>query len=130
MPLSSLHGYEKELKDNMTAAEWVLLWNILWLINPDHYTETELSSTCPFEDAFMQYIHTLPEKTKKREFITSCLHTNNPNTPEALFECIKEIETIHSQKTSVKLIRNILKPIVSELKSFYNIIDTLGSLFN
>lgn len=74
----------------------------------------------------MQYIHALPEKTKKREFIALCFGTNNPNTPEALFECVQEIETKHSQKTSVKLIRKILKPIVSELKSFYNIIDTLG----
>jgi hypothetical protein len=78
----------------------------------------------------MQYIHSLPEKAKKREFIATCLGTNNPNTPEALFECVKEIETRHSQKTGVKLIRKILKPVVSELKSFYNIIDTIGSLFN
>jgi hypothetical protein len=77
----------------------------------------------------MKYIHALPEKAKKRAFIAACLGTNNPNTPEALFECVKEIEIKHSQKTSAKLIRKILKPVVSELQPFYNIIDTMGMLY-
>jgi hypothetical protein len=52
--------------------------------------------------------------------------TNNPNTPEALFDCVKELEKQHSKKTSVKMMRKVLKPVVTELQSFYNIIDTMG----
>ena len=51
---------------------------------------------------------------------------NNPPTPEGIQESLREMESRHAQRPSVKIIRRILGPIVSVLKDYYGVFDTLS----
>ena len=51
---------------------------------------------------------------------------NNPPTPEGIQESLREMESRHAQRPSVKIIRRILGPIVSVLKDYYGVFETLS----
>lgn len=51
---------------------------------------------------------------------------NNPPTPEDIQESLHQIETKHAQKTSVRMMKRVLGPVVSVLKDYYGVLDTLS----
>ena len=78
-----------------------------------------------FEDAFYRYIQNLPEKKSKRSMLAR-IDLNNPPTPEDIQEQLRQIEHRHAQKPSIKIIKRVLGPIVSVLKDYYGVFDTLS----
>lgn len=78
-----------------------------------------------FENAFYDYIRNLPEKKSKRSMLAR-IDLNNPPTPEDIQESLRQIESRHAQKPSVKMIKRVLGPIVSVLKDYYGVFDTLS----
>ena len=78
-----------------------------------------------FENAFYEYIRNLPEKKSKRSMLAR-IDLNNPPTPEDIQESLRQIESRHAQKPSVKIIKRVLGPIVSVLKDYYGVVDTLA----
>ena len=87
----------------------------------------QYSSRVPsgFEDAFYQYIRNLPEKKNKRSMLAR-IDLDNPPTPDDIQETLHQIESRHAQKPSVKIIKRVLGPIVSVLKDYYGVLDTLS----
>ena len=51
---------------------------------------------------------------------------NNPPTPEDIQESLRQIETRHAQKPSVKILKRVLGPLVAVLKDYYGVFDTLS----
>lgn len=51
---------------------------------------------------------------------------SNPPTPDDVRESLRQIETRHAQRPSVKLIKRVLGPIVAVLKDYYGVFDTLS----
>ena len=49
-----------------------------------------------------------------------------PPTPEDIEESLRQIEFKHAQKPSVRIIKRVLGPIVSVLKDYYGVFDTLS----
>ena len=78
-----------------------------------------------FENAFYEYIRDLPEKKSKRSMLAR-VDLNNPPKPEEIHESLRQIESRHAQKPSVKTIKRVLGPIVSVLKDYYGVFDTLS----
>lgn len=78
-----------------------------------------------FEDAFYQYIRNLPEKKSKRSMLAR-IDLNSPPTPDDIQESLRQIETKYAQKPSVKIMKRVLGPIVSVLKDYYGVFDTLS----
>lgn len=78
-----------------------------------------------FEDAFYEYIRSLPEKKSKRSMLAR-IDLNNPPTPEDIQVSLRQIEAKHAQKPSVKIIKRVLGPVVSILKDYYGVFDTLS----
>ena len=78
-----------------------------------------------FGDAFYDYIRNLPEKKSKRTMLAR-IDLNNPPTPEDIQELLRQIESKHAQKPSVKIMKRVLGPVVSVLKDYYGVLDTLS----
>ena len=78
-----------------------------------------------FEDAFYDYIRNLPEKKSKRSMLAR-IDLNAPPTPEDIEESLRQIESKHVQKPSVRIFKRVLSPIVSVLKDYYGVFDTLS----
>ena len=74
----------------------------------------------------MEYIHTLPEKTKKRQFIVSCMSATDPNTPERVLDCISELESKSSDRKTIRIMRKILIPVIQGLQCHQGVVDTMG----
>ena len=51
---------------------------------------------------------------------------NNPPTPEDIQELLRQTESRHAQKQSVKIMKRVLGPFVSVLKDYYGVLDTLS----
>ena len=51
---------------------------------------------------------------------------NAPPSPEDIEESLRQIEFKHAQKPSVRIIKRVLGPIVSVLKDYYGVFDTLS----
>jgi len=76
-------------------------------------------------EAFHEYLQHLSEKKAKRS-ILSRIHIDDPPTPEDIQESMRQIQLQHAQKPSVKIMKKVLGPMVTVLKDYYGIIDTLG----
>ena len=87
----------------------------------------QCSSRAPsgFEDAFYDYIRNLPEKKSKRLMLAR-IDLNAPPNPEDIEDSLRQIEAKHAQKSSVRIIKRVLGPIVSVLKDYYGVFDTLS----
>ncbi|KAF6217408.1 hypothetical protein HO133_006924 [Letharia lupina] len=85
----------------------------------------ELRTPSGFEHAFYEYIRNLPEKKSKRSILAR-LDLNNPPTPEDIQESLRQIETRHAQKPSIKIMKRVLGPVVAVLKDYYGVVDTLS----
>jgi len=86
----------------------------------------------PFQCALEEYIKGLPEKKRKRKLIIDCQRrsTNGPITPDAIHDSIKKAEEKSSKRTSKRIIRNALGPVVHALKDYDGIIGTLGRFYS
>lgn len=51
---------------------------------------------------------------------------NSPPTPEDIQESLRQIETRHAQKPSIRIMRRVLGPVVAVLKDYYGVFDTLS----
>ncbi len=51
---------------------------------------------------------------------------NNPPTPEDIEQSLRQLETRHAQKPSVKILKRVLGPLVAVLKDYYGVFDTLS----
>ena len=78
-----------------------------------------------FEDAFYDYICNLPAKTSKRSMLAR-IDLNNAPTPDDIMESLHQIENRHAQKPSIKIMKKVLGPVVSVLKDYYGVFDTLS----
>lgn len=78
-----------------------------------------------FEDAFYEYIRNLPEKKSKRSMLAR-IDLSSPPTPEDIQESLRQMETKHVQKPSVKIMKRVLGPVVAVLKDYYGVVDTLS----
>ena len=83
-----------------------------------------LSQQSPFIRAFYDYVQSLPEK-KNQKSVLSRIDINDPPTPEKIQEAMREVETKHGQKSSVKLMRKVMGPLVAGLRDYYGVLDTL-----
>ena len=51
---------------------------------------------------------------------------NNPPTPEDIEDLLRQIQSKHAQKPSVKIMKRVLGPVVAVLKDYYGVFDTLS----
>lgn len=77
-------------------------------------------------DAFHDYFRNLPEQKKNKRSILSRVDIRDPPTPESVQESVRQIELKHAQKPSIKIMKKVLGPVVTVLKDYYGVIDTLG----
>ncbi|KAF7302531.1 hypothetical protein HMN09_00887500 [Mycena chlorophos] len=84
-----------------------------------------MTSPTPFRQALDQYIASLPEKKKKREFIVHCCA--EAATPEDINEAIKRVEEKSTEKSGRKMVKRILSPVVSVLRDYDGLINSLAS---
>lgn len=80
-----------------------------------------------FVDAFKDYLYNLPEKKRNKNSILSHINVNSPPTPESIQKSIEDAETKNSNKSSSKIMKKVLSPVIRVLKDYYGVIDTLGS---
>lgn len=90
-----------------------------------HANQRNSRASSGFEDAFYEYIRNLPEKKSKRSMLAR-IDLNIPPTPEDIQESLRQIETKHAQRSSVKIIKRVLGPVVAVLKDYYGVFDTLS----
>lgn len=83
-----------------------------------------LSQQSPFMRAFYDYLQRIPAKKAQKSMLDR-IDPNDRPTPEKIQESIRQIESKHGQKTSVKMMKRILGPVVSVLKDYYGVLDTL-----
>ena len=77
-----------------------------------------------FTEAFQNYIRDLPEK-KNKKLVLSRLDLNDPQTPESIQTSMSQIEARHAQKPSVRIMRRVLTPVITAMKDYYGVLDTL-----
>ena len=75
-------------------------------------------------DAFQKYIRDLPEK-KNQKSVLSRLDLNDPPTPESIQASMGRMEAKHAQKPSVRIMKRVLAPVITAMKDYYGVLDTL-----
>ncbi len=83
-----------------------------------------LSQQSPFIRAFYDYLQHIPAKKAQKSMLDR-IDPNDCPTPEKIQESIQLTEIKHGQKTSVKMMKRILGPVVAVLKDYYGVLDTL-----
>ena len=83
------------------------------------------STPSGFEDAFYDYIRSLPEKKSKRSMLAR-VDLVHPPTPEDIQESLLQTEMKHAQKPSIKMMKRVLGPVVVVLKDYYGVFDSLS----
>ena len=81
-------------------------------------------SSNAFLRAFHQYIQNLPEKKNKKS-VLSRLDLNDPPTPEQIQNSMRIVESKHSQKPAIKIMKRIMGPVISAMKDYYGVLDTI-----
>lgn len=112
------------------------LFHVLPLINFEKVQKYSLSSIVKmvgprarsaFEEALEEYIESLPEKNSARKmFLASIERTGGePMTPESISAVVEDAEKKVSQKITTRAFRRLVRPIITVLKEYYCIVDTL-----
>ena len=77
-----------------------------------------------FLRAFHQYVRNLPEKKNKKS-VLSRLDLSDPPTPDSIHQAMRTVEARHAQKPSVRMMKRILGPVISAMKDYYGVLDTI-----
>ncbi|KAL2835297.1 hypothetical protein BDW59DRAFT_177241 [Aspergillus cavernicola] len=85
------------------------------------------SSNVPttFEKAFTEYLTSLPDKKNTKRMIFDGLTTSGQVDPGWIQSFVEETENKMSRKTSVRIFNRIVKPMVTAIREYYGIIDTM-----
>lgn len=80
-----------------------------------------------FEEALEEYIESFPEKNSARKmFLTSIERTGGePMTSESISAIVRDAEKKVSQKITTRAFRRLVRPVITVLKEYYGIVDTL-----
>jgi hypothetical protein len=81
--------------------------------------------TTHFQKAVKEYVESLSLKKKKHSFIVSTLSSNA--TAETVNESLLQHERKNQDRWSSRAVKKILKPVVTVLKDYYGIVDTLSN---
>ena len=82
------------------------------------------SGRSAFTEAFYDYLQNLPPK-KNKNSVLARIDFNDCPTAESVQEAISQIESKHAQKSSVKVLKKVIGPVVAVFKDYYGVIDTL-----
>jgi len=82
-------------------------------------------SPSTFQNSLDEYISSLPDNKRKKNFIAACYNPCNPVTPEIVLDSIKKnIEVDQSQKLTV--LSKVIRKVVSALKDYDGVVQSLG----
>lgn len=83
-----------------------------------------ITQQSPFVRAFYDYLQHLPAK-KAQQSMLARIDPHEPPSAEKVEEAIRLAEAKHRQKSSVKLMKRVLGPVVAVFRDYYGVLDTL-----
>lgn len=83
-------------------------------------------SDSAFQRALDEYFKTVPSRKRKSKFILACYNSSVPVTPDSVNDAMQKAEEKLSQRGSRKLLTKVMAPLISSLKNYFGIVDTLS----
>ncbi|KAL4784384.1 hypothetical protein BJX76DRAFT_367696 [Aspergillus varians] len=84
------------------------------------------SRSSTFEEAFATYLASLPDKKNTKRLIFDGFQTTSAQVnPEWIRSFVEKTEEKMSQKMSMRIFNRIVKPMVTAMREYYGIIDTM-----
>ena len=80
-----------------------------------------------FREAIDEFLDPLP-KNRRPKFIQKCLNTGEFVTPEDVLQSVEQVERESSNKTSTRIIRKVLEPVITVMVDYSGIVDILCSI--
>ena len=81
----------------------------------------------PFREAIDEFLGSFP-KNRQPKFIRKCLNTGQSVTPEDVLQSVEQVERESSNKTSTRIIRKVLEPVITVMADYSGIVDILCSI--
>jgi hypothetical protein len=81
----------------------------------------------PFREAIDEFLGSFP-KNRQPKFIRKCLDTGESVTPGDVLQSVEQVERESSNKTSTRIIRKVLEPVITVMVDYSGIVDVLCSI--
>ena len=93
---------------------------------PDDLHEKEEPS--PFRRALDEYVQSRRKKSKKPAFIKELQRPGSLKTKEDVMKAMVDLEKSSTDRTSARVVRTTMMPVIRVLSDYSGVIDTLGMI--
>lgn len=80
----------------------------------------------PFRQALDEYVQSRRKKSKRPAFLKELQRSGSLKTKEDVQRAMTDLENSSTDRTSAKVVRTAMKPIIRVLSDYSGVIDSLG----